>query len=112
MNTVIFLYFHDWIALAATAGILVGVAYPRIDPYMGILPGLKAFVAAVLGGIGSIPGAMVGGLVMGTAETMVLGFGKSTFRDAIAFTILIIVLLVKPTGLWAARLTESVGERG
>ncbi|HHT01212.1 MAG TPA: branched-chain amino acid ABC transporter permease [Firmicutes bacterium] len=108
VNAVISYTFMIGSALAATAGILVGVAYPRIDPYMGILPGLKAFVAAVLGGIGSIPGAMVGGLVMGTAETMVLGFGKSTFRDAIAFTILIIVLLVKPTGIMGSKVNEKV----
>lgn len=94
-------------ALAAAAGILVGVAYPRIDPYMGILPGLKAFVAAVLGGIGIIPGAMLGGLVMGVAELLVVGYWSSTYRDAIAFAILIVILLVKPTGI----LGKNVGEK-
>lgn len=95
-------------ALAAAAGILVGIAYPRIDPYMGILPGLKAFVAAVLGGIGIIPGAMLGGLVMGVAELMVVGFWSSDYRDAIAFTILIIILLLKPTGILGKNQSEKV----
>jgi len=94
-------------ALAGAAGILVGIAYPRIDPYMGILPGLKAFVAAVLGGIGIIPGAMLGGLVMGVAELLVVGYWSSSYRDAIAFAILIIILLVKPTGI----LGKNVGEK-
>ncbi len=74
---------------------------------MGILPGLKAFVAAVLGGIGIIPGAMIGGLVMGVAELLVVGYWSSTYRDAIAFAILIIILLVKPTGI----LGKNVGEK-
>lgn len=95
-------------ALAAAAGILVGIAYPRIDPYMGILPGLKAFVAAVLGGIGIIPGAMLGGLVMGVAELMVVGFWSSDYRDAIAFAILIIILLIKPTGILGKNQSEKV----
>lgn len=94
-------------ALAGAAGVLVGVAYPRIDPSMGVMSGLKAFVAAVLGGVGIIPGAMFGGVVMGTAETMVMAFGRSTYRDAIAFTILIIILLIKPVGLFG----KSVGEK-
>ena len=95
-------------SLAAAAGILVGIAYPRIDPYMGILPGLKAFVAAVLGGIGIVPGAMLGGLVMGVAELMVVGYWSSTCRDAIAFAILIIILLVKPTGILGKNIGEKV----
>ena len=95
-------------ALAAAAGILVGIAYPRIDPYMGILPGLKAFVAAVLGGIGIIPGAMLGGLVMGVAELLVVGFWSSDYRDAIAFAILIIILLIKPTGILGKNQSEKV----
>lgn len=95
-------------SLAAAAGVLVGVAYPRIDPYMGVLPGLKAFVAAVLGGIGNIPGAVLGGLVMGIAETLVTGFIRSTLRDAIAFAILIIVLLVRPSGILGTFVREKV----
>lgn len=86
-------------ALAAAGGVLVGVYYNSIDPLMGIMPGLKAFVAAVLGGIGSIPGAMTGGIVLGVIEALVSGFISSTFRDAAAFAILILVLLFKPSGI-------------
>ncbi|MEW5702584.1 MAG: branched-chain amino acid ABC transporter permease [Candidatus Zixiibacteriota bacterium] len=86
-------------ALAAAAGILVGLYNPKIDPLMGIMPGLKAFVAAVLGGIGNIPGAILGGLIMGTAETFTVGYLSSTYRDAITFVILVAVLLFRPTGL-------------
>lgn len=95
-------------ALAAAAGILVGILYNRIDPYMGVLPGLKAFVAAVLGGIGVIPGAVFGGFIMGIAENLVVAFGKSTYRDAVAFAILIVILLVRPGGLLGKRPTEKV----
>lgn len=95
-------------SLAAAAGVLVGVAYPRIDPYMGVLPGLKAFVAAVLGGIGNIPGAVLGGLVMGVAETLVTGFIRSSLRDAIAFAILIVVLLVRPSGILGTFVRDKV----
>jgi branched-chain amino acid transport system permease protein len=75
---------------------------------MGIMPGIKAFVAAVLGGIGSIPGAVIGGLVMGVSEYLVVGYISSTYRDAIAFIILILVLLVKPTGLLGHNVAEKV----
>ncbi len=85
--------------LAAVGGVLYATAYPQINPTMGTMPGLKAFVAAVLGGIGSIPGAMIGGYILGLAETMTKGFLSSQFADAISFGILIIILLVKPTGL-------------
>src|SRR5690554_3079874 len=95
-------------ALAAAAGILVGMYYNRIDPYMGMMPGLKAFVAAVLGGIGIVPGAVVGGLLMGVAENMVVAFGSSTLRDAVAFAILIAVLLFRPNGLLGKDQTEKV----
>jgi len=95
-------------ALAAAAGVLVGLSNPKIDPLMGIMPGIKAFVAAVLGGIGNIPGAMVGGLLMGIAEVMVVGYVSSTFRDAIAFALLIVILLVKPTGLFGTGMAEKV----
>ena len=95
-------------ALAAAAGVLVGVYYNSIDPLMGIMPGLKAFVAAVLGGIGSIPGAMTGGLVLGVVEALVAGFISSTFRDAAAFAILILVLLLKPTGFFGKSMREKV----
>lgn len=108
VDRVISITFAIGSSLAGAAGVLVSVAYPRIDPYMGMLVGLKAFVAAVLGGIGIIPGAMIGGLVMGIAETMVLAFGKSTYRDAIAFTILILILLFKPAGLFGKSTSEKV----
>lgn len=95
-------------ALAAAAGVLVGVYYNSIDPLMGIMPGLKAFVAAVLGGIGIIPGAMAGGVILGIIEAFVSGFISSTFRDAAAFAILIIILLVKPSGLFGKNTREKV----
>jgi branched-chain amino acid transport system permease protein len=85
--------------LAAAAGVLYACAYPQVSPLMGMMPGLKAFVAAVLGGIGSIPGAMLGGVILGVAETLVKGFISSQYADAISFSILIIILLVKPTGI-------------
>ncbi|HYQ89504.1 MAG TPA: branched-chain amino acid ABC transporter permease [Candidatus Binatia bacterium] len=95
-------------ALAAAAGFLVGLTNPKIEPLMGVMPGIKAFVAAVLGGIGSIPGAMIGGLLMGISEYMVVGYLSSTYRDAIAFVILIVVLLLKPAGLLGRNVTEKV----
>jgi len=95
-------------ALAAAAGILFAVNYPAIDPLMGILPGLKAFVAAVLGGIGNLPGAALGGIIIGVTETLVAGYISSTYRDAIAFGILILILLVKPSGLLGKKEIEKV----
>ncbi len=95
-------------ALAAAAGVLIGMQIKRIDPLMGILSGLKAFVAAVLGGIGNIPGAVIGGLLIGTSEVMVVGYVSSTFRDAIAFGILILVLLLRPQGIFGRVEKEKV----
>ncbi|HMI32476.1 MAG TPA: branched-chain amino acid ABC transporter permease [Candidatus Limnocylindrales bacterium] len=95
-------------ALAAAAGFLVGLTNPKIEPLMGIMPGIKAFVAAVLGGIGSIPGAMIGGLLMGISEYLVVGYISSTYRDAIAFVILIVVLLIRPAGLLGRNVAEKV----
>lgn len=95
-------------ALAAAAGILWAVNYPAIDPLMGILPGLKAFVAAVLGGIGNLPGAALGGIIIGVTETLVSGYISSTYRDAIAFAVLILILLVKPSGLLGKKEVEKV----
>ena len=95
-------------ALAAAAGVLVGVYYNSIDPLMGIMPGLKAFVAAVLGGIGILPGAVAGGIILGVIEALVSGFISSTFRDAAAFAILILVLLFKPSGLFGKNTREKV----
>src|SRR5512140_2117615 len=95
-------------ALAAAAGIIFAITRPRIDPLMGLMFGLKAFVAAVLGGIGSVPGAMVGGLVLGLAEELVAGYALSSYRDAIAFAILILVLLLRPEGLFGRVTVEKV----
>jgi branched-chain amino acid transport system permease protein len=95
-------------ALAAAGGILYAVNYPAIDPLMGVLPGLKAFVAAVLGGIGNIPGAALGGLLIGIIETFVNGSRFSTYTDAIAFAILILILLFRPAGLLGKLQVEKV----
>lgn len=95
-------------ALAAAGGVLVGVYYNSIDPLLGIMPGLKAFVAAVFGGIGSIPGAMAGGILLGVIEALVSGFISSTFRDAAAFAILILVLLFRPSGIFGKAVREKV----
>lgn len=86
-------------ALAAAAGILNAINYPSIDPLMGILPGIKAFVAAVLGGIGNLGGAVLGGIILGVLETLVVGYVSPMYRDAIAFAVLILILLFKPNGL-------------
>lgn len=95
-------------ALAAAGGILVSINIPGIDPLMGVMTGLKAFVAAVLGGIGNIFGAVLGGLILGLAEVMVAGYGSSTYRDAIAFLILIAILLFKPAGILGKGQVEKV----
>ena len=94
--------------LAAVAGILFGLSYPKIDPLMGIMPGLKAFVAAVLGGIGNVPGAVVGGILIGVIEAFVGGSQFSNYRDAIAFVILIVILLFRPSGLFGKYEPEKV----
>jgi branched-chain amino acid transport system permease protein len=95
-------------AMAAAGGILYASNYPAIDPLMGTLPGMKAFVAAVLGGIGNIAGAAFGGLVLGLVETAVVGLGGSTYRDAVAFAVLILILLLRPEGLLGKRVAEKV----
>ncbi len=95
-------------ALAGAGGILYALNYPSIDPLMGVMPGLKAFVAAILGGIGNIPGAALGGLILGTVETYVNGSQWSTYKDAIAFAILIIILLFRPAGLLGKFTIEKV----
>lgn len=94
--------------LAAAGGVLYASAYPQINPTMGTMPGLKAFVAAVLGGIGSIPGAMLGGYILGISETMAKGFLSSQYADAISFSILILILLIKPTGIMGTNTREKV----
>lgn len=95
-------------ALAGAGAILFAMSYPKINPLMGILPGLKAFIAAVLGGIGNIAGAAVGGFIIGSAETMTAGYISPTLRDAIVFAILIFILIVKPSGLFGKGGTEKV----
>jgi len=95
-------------ALAGAAGVIFGLYYGRIDPLMGLLPGIKAFVAAVLGGIGSIPGAMVGGMLLGVVETFVSALGFSSWRDAAAFFILIFILILRPSGIFGKNTREKV----
>jgi branched-chain amino acid transport system permease protein len=95
-------------ALAAAAGMLYSLSYPKIEPFMGLQRGLKAFVAAVLGGIGNIRGAMVGGLVLGLSEEFVAGYASSSLRDAFAFALLTGVLLFKPSGLFGSTAAEKV----
>lgn len=95
-------------ALAAAGGILYALNYPSIDPLMGVMPGLKAFVAAILGGIGNIPGAALGGLILGTIETFVNGSQWSTYKDAIAFAVLIVIMLFRPAGLLGKFSVEKV----
>jgi branched-chain amino acid transport system permease protein len=107
-NVVISFTFGLGSALAGAGGILYALNYPSIDPLMGVMPGLKAFVAAVLGGIGNIPGAALGGLLLGTVETFVNGSQWSTYKDAIAFAILIIILLFRPAGLLGKFRVEKV----
>jgi branched-chain amino acid transport system permease protein len=112
-NAVITFTFALGSALAAAGGVLTAQYSPQIDPLMGIITGLKAFVAAVLGGIGNIPGAVLGGLLIGIAETFVVGYGiyvniPSTYRDAVAFSILILVLLFRPAGLLGSNVQEKV----
>jgi branched-chain amino acid transport system permease protein len=95
-------------ALAGAAGVIFGMYYTKIEPLMGIIPGLKAFVAAVLGGIGIIPGAMVGGLVLGVIEALVSALGYSLWRDGVAFVVLILILIFRPSGLFGKNVREKV----
>jgi branched-chain amino acid transport system permease protein len=108
VNGIIAFTFALGSVLAAAGGVLYASAYPQVSPVMGMMPGLKAFVAAVLGGIGSVPGAMLGGFILGIAETMTKGFISSQYSDAISFGILIIVLLIKPSGILGKSLRVKV----
>ncbi len=108
VNTTISFTFALGSALAGAAGVLVGMYYNSINPLMGVIPGLKAFVAAVFGGIGIIPGAMIGGFVIGGVEVFVSGYLNSMYRDAVVFAILIIILIVKPAGLLGKNTREKV----
>lgn len=95
-------------ALAAAAGVLIGLYYNSIDPTMGTVPGLKAFVAAVLGGIGSVPGAAVGGFLIGMIETITNALGLSMYKDAVVYAVLIIILLILPAGILGKNVKEKV----
>jgi branched-chain amino acid transport system permease protein len=108
VNTTISATFAIGSALAGAAGVIFGVYYTKIDPLMGIIPGLKAFVAAVLGGIGIIPGAMVGGMVLGLLEAFVSGAGYSLLRDGVVFIVLILILIFRPAGLFGKNMREKV----
>ncbi|WP_026505102.1 branched-chain amino acid ABC transporter permease [Butyrivibrio sp. NC3005] len=108
VNKTITITFAIGSALAAIAGALQCSAYPALTPYTGAMPGIKAFVAAVLGGIGSIPGAMIGGIVLGVIEILSRSYISSQLADAIVFGVLIIVLLVKPTGILGKNIQEKV----
>ena len=107
-NFVISFTFGLGSALAGAAGILTSIQQPSIDPLMGILPGLKAFVAAVLGGIGNLSGAVLGGIILGIVETLVVGYVSPTYRDAVAFAVLILILLLRPAGLLGKNVREKV----
>ena len=108
VNGTIALTFAIGSALAAIAGVLLCSAYPTLTPYTGAMPGIKAFVAAVFGGIGSIPGAFIGGLLLGVIEILGRAYISSQMADAIVFAVLIVVLLVKPTGLLGKKIQEKV----
>jgi len=110
INRVISSTFVIGSALAAVGAILWGSKYPSVMPLMGVMPGLKCFIAAVLGGIGNTAGAVLGGFILGMAEILLVSFLPSLtgYRDAIAFVILIVVLLVKPTGLLGEKVTDKV----
>lgn len=108
INRIITYTFAIGAAEAGAAGVMWALAYPMIDPYMGMMPGIKAFVSAVVGGIGSVPGALVGGYILGGVETLTAAFLPSMYRDALAFTVLAIVLIFRPTGLFGIGVLEKV----
>ena len=98
-DRIVYLTFVLGSALGGASGVLVGIYYNALYPMMGFVPGLKAFISAVIGGIGSIPGAMLGGLIMGVSESLGAAYISSGYKDAIAYIILIIILMVRPQGL-------------
>ena len=108
VNKTIALTFAIGSALAAVAGVLLCSAYPALNPYTGAMPGIKAFAAAVFGGIGSIPGAMIGGILLGIIEILAKAYISSQLADAIVFAVLIVILLVKPTGIFGKKIQEKV----
>jgi branched chain amino acid ABC superfamily ATP binding cassette transporter, membrane protein len=108
VNATVALTFAIGSALAALAGVLLCSAYPTLTPTTGAMPGIKAFVAAVLGGIGSIPGALIGGLLLGVLENLSKAYISSKLSDAIVFSVLILVLVVRPTGILGKKMREKV----
>ena len=108
VNSTIALTFAIGSALAAVAGVLYCSAYDNLDPYIGSMPGIKAFVAAVFGGIGSIPGAFVGGIALGVIEQLAKQYISDQLSNAIVFLVLILVLLIRPTGLFGRKISEKV----
>lgn len=108
VNRVISFTFAIGSALAAAGGVMVGIYYNAVWPYMGTMAGLKAFAAAVLGGIGSVPGAMIGGLSLGVMEILGVAYLSSSYKDAIAFAILILVLIIRPQGLMGKKISKKV----
>lgn len=108
VDRVIIFTFFVGSALAGAAGVLTGIVFTRIWHFMGFTAGLKGFTAAVLGGIGNIPGAMLGGFILGLAETFAVGFISSTYKDVVSFVVLVVVLLIRPRGLLGARLARKV----
>lgn len=106
IDTTVSLTFVVGAALAGVGGILYGIAYPQINVFMGIMPGIKSFIAAVLGGIGIIHGAVLGGLIIGVSEVFVSAFVSSAFRDGVIFLILFVVLLLKPSGIFGKRIDK------
>lgn len=108
INKIVTITFAIGSALGAAAGVMVGIYFHTVTPTMGLMPGLKGFVAAVLGGIGNIPGAMLGGFLLGVTEVIATAYISSQYRDAVAFALLIIVLLLKPAGLLGRTAQEKV----
>jgi branched-chain amino acid transport system permease protein len=107
-NAIIAMTFVIGAALAAVAGVLLSMYYGVINPYIGFMAGLKAFTAAVLGGIGSIPGAVLGGLLLGVTEAITAGYFSSEYKDVVAFSLLILILLFRPTGILGRPEVEKV----
>ena len=108
VNRVVLATFFIGAVLAGAAGVLVGIVFFSIRHTMGFIAGLKGFTAAVVGGIGSIPGAMLGGLILGLAEAFTSVYLSATFKDAVAFVILVVILLIKPSGLLGKRVVQKV----
>lgn len=108
VNSTISFTFALGSALAGAAGVLIGLYYNSVEPLMGMAPGIKAFVAAVLGGIGIIPGAALGGFIIGLLETLAVSIGLSSYRDAVVYAILIVILLVRPAGILGKNVKEKV----